>query len=115
MREKCVLICGWRPVWEEVPKRLLDRLLQITKTCQPGSVIIFINFVETEAFTSLMAKVDIRPFKGRDRNPLTEKPGSPPIVTKLFDMQQHAPGVTIKHILGDAATPECLGPVVTSP
>ena len=91
-RKRALLVCGWRPVWQQYPARLQARLKEITSQRLPGSSIVFVNKVPDEAFAKLMAAVGASK-KG---------PGA-------YDF---AGGVALKHVVGDAAQIDVLKPVI---
>ena len=91
-RKRGLLVCGWRPVWQQYPARFQARLKDITSQRLPGSSIIFLNKVPDEAFAKLMAAV------GASKR----APGA-------YDF---AGGVALKHVVGDAAQIGILKPVI---
>ena len=91
-RKRTLLVCGWRPVWQQYPARLGSRIKEITSQRLPGSAIIFVNKVPDEAFAKLMAAIG------------ASKKGA-----GSYDV---AGGVSVKHVVGDAAQMAVLKPVI---
>ena len=103
------LICGWRDVWEENPERFKNRVRQFTGIGSPSSCSTFINNVALDRFEALMAKIGIFPaFLSADPTPLNHN-----CECRLYQFSNDlVKDVYIRHIVGDAAEPSTLSPVV---
>lgn len=94
-RKRTLLVCGWRPVWQDHPQRLGARIKEITSQRLPGSVIIFVNQLEEADFASIMSTI-----------------GCTSTGNNTFEMPAPFSGIVIKHVCGDAAMPKVLAPVI---
>ena len=105
-----VLICGWRPVWQDNPERLYLRILDIAKSNLPGSSLTFINFVAEEEFTLLMGRVGCT--RGEDER-VTDTTGEGEVTLGVYSfVDADYKGITIRHMSGDAASPDSLEPLL---
>ena len=90
-----LLVCGWRHVWEDSPRRLFARIAEVAKQRLAGSEIIFVNAVPPGEFGNIMREAGLRP-AGDGR----------------YALPQPYEGVTVRHVHGDAAKPAVLTPIV---
>ena len=95
-----LLVCGWRSVWEEFPDRLHARIMEIVSQRQTGSTITFLNNVDKETFTTMMTDNGMR--RGADTGE----------GNRVFEMPEPFRGIFVRHIIGDAAQPSTLSPVI---
>ena len=56
-----LLVCGWRDVWEDSPKRLYARIAEVAKQRLAGSEIVFVNAVQPGEFGEMMREAGLRP------------------------------------------------------
>ena len=94
-----LLVCGWRPVWQEHPERLYARMMEVVSQRLPGSTISFLNSVDPDDFTVLMLS-----------NGLTRVADNGP--NRVYEMHAPHKGIYIRHIKGDAASAAVLSPVI---
>jgi hypothetical protein len=94
-----VLVCGWRPDWQDDYRRLHDRMMEIVRQRQPGSTITFVNAVDEDEFAALVLKMGLR--KARDDGEV-----------RCYEMHHPYRGIFIRHVRGDAAKPNVIGPII---
>jgi len=103
---RSVLICGWRPVWEDVPARLKKRLHELIANRLPGSSVTFINAVDCDHFENLMMEIDVV------RSTETDIRGDATVDVQHAYEVTAFPGILIVHMVGNASKAEFLEPVV---
>jgi hypothetical protein len=96
-----ILICGWRSVWEENPKRLHKRLLEIVSQRLLGSTVTFLNGVDYDKFTEMMVECGMR-----------RTPNNANKSWRVYELHSPYEGIFVRHIQGDSALPEVLEPVI---
>jgi hypothetical protein len=115
---KHILLCGWRPVWEDSPTRFKARCKDLMKLRLPGSTITMLNSVEKERFSFLMEGIGFA--RGEDEKLVdasTSAADSRFVENKnemswTFSNEAEFPGVKIIHVHGDASLPSVLEPVI---
>jgi hypothetical protein len=94
-----LLVCGWRMVWQDHPERLHERLLEVVTQRLSGSSITFLNSVNQDLFTDLMVSIGLK--RVPDNGP-----------NRVYECAAPNNGIFVRHVLGDAAVPSVLQPIV---
>ena len=107
--ESHTLLLGWRGVWEKNPSRFVARLTDLIKVKRPGSSIIMINAIENDSLAEYLktggySRCEDTVYKGTDYESKN--------CTYAHDTLY--PGVKIIHVVGDAARPHLLLPIIMS-
>ena len=116
-----VLICGWRPVWEESSERFRRRVVDLMTHRSHGSTITLLNGVEKDRFVSLMTDIGFiqgenevaEEYEGFEKFEMFVKNDDDDLANYTFSHPDY-PHVTVTHVYGDATLPHVLGPVVLS-
>ena len=108
-------MCGWRPVWEVNPDRLFHRVLDIARTQNPGSSITFINFVSQADFKAIMSQIGcvlVGTERVGDEEDDDDGNGNFKSVDVYEITDENALHVQVRHVYGDAASPETVEPLI---
>ena len=98
--ERHVLVCGWRPVWTDVPERLATRVTQMCHDMSSRSRVTFLNGVPKDLFADLMDTCGFARAKDAD--------------STLFGQAWRTQGrVLLSHVNGDAADVNLLRPLIS--
>ena len=100
------LICGWRSVWGEFPRRLKKRVEEICVLRKPGSFLIFLNGLDFDEFASVMEKMSIAPLSEKEASVFKKTS----YARRLYKIERY--GVFISHIVGDASKPPIMSPII---
>ena len=100
------LICGWRPLWGEFPKRLKKRIEEICVLREPGSFLIFLNGLSFEEFAEVMKNMEAVPLTEEETNKFKQTS----YTRRLYKMESY--GIFISHIVGDASKPSTMAPII---
>ncbi|KAH8078203.1 hypothetical protein JL720_9883 [Aureococcus anophagefferens] len=116
---KNLLICGWRPIWTDDPKRLVSRLEQLTGDLEAGSTLTFVNRVPPELFGELLGACGFAAVGGdvAGQDPAfsaihREAGGGTWLTPVKVTPVRESGGIVVRHWPGDACADAVLGPLL---
>lgn len=116
---KNLLICGWRPIWTDDPKRLVSRLEQLTGDLEAGSTLTFVNRVPPELFGELLGACGFAAVGGdvAGQDPAfsaihREAGGGTWLTPVKVTPVRESGGIVVRHWPGDACSDAVLGPLL---